>query len=140
MKVYMTLFLIVISYISLAQQTISGTVTDINNQPLFGVEVFIKELQKGTSTDENGHYQLNNLPSSSVEITVNYLGYVTQIKTLELKENQTDLNFVLDRNNSVPHPAQIYTPSFLFLYYKRVIWNIVRLSIKKFNIVSNFVN
>jgi len=96
MKIYLTLFLLAISYISLAQQKISGTVSDTNNNPLFGVEVFVEELQKGTSTDENGHYQLNNLPYTVIQVTVNYLGYETQIKTVELNETATILHFSLE--------------------------------------------
>jgi len=91
----MTLLFIAVSYISFAQQKISGTITDTHNKQLYGVEVFIDELQKGTSTDQNGYYELTNLPSNTINITYKYLGYETQIKTISLKKNDTVLDIVL---------------------------------------------
>lgn len=96
MKIYLTLFLIAISYISLAQQKISGTVTDTNNKPIFGAEIFIEELQKGTSTNENGYYELTKLPDNTIHIIVNYLGFETQIKTVKLIDENTIINFSLE--------------------------------------------
>ena len=96
MKIYLTLVLLAVSYISVAQQKISGTVTDSNNRPLLGVEVFINELQKGTSTDDNGYYELNKLPNNSIQITYSYLGFETQTKTVNLKNEDAVLNIVLE--------------------------------------------
>lgn len=105
MKIYLTLFLIAISYISIAQQKISGTITNNHNKPLYGVEVFVEELQKGTSTDKNGYYELTNLPNSTIHIIYNYLGYETQIKTISLQNEETIFNIVLE--DAVFHMEEI---------------------------------
>ena len=96
MKLYITLLLMAVSYFSIAQQKISGTIKSIHNKPLYGVEVFVEELQKGTSSNENGYYELTNLPNNTIIITFKYLGYKTQIKTLTLQKEDLILNIVLE--------------------------------------------
>lgn len=96
MKRYLTLFLIAVTYISSAQQKISGTITNKQNKSLFGVEVFINELQKGTSTDKNGYYELTNLPNNTFHITYNYLGYETLVKTISLQNKTQVFNITLE--------------------------------------------
>ena len=84
MRNFLTILCIGLSFITQAQQTISGTITNSQNEPLFGVEVFIEELQKGTSTDESGYFELNNLPNNTIKLTIVFMGYKTQIKIIEL--------------------------------------------------------
>ncbi|MCV9933700.1 TonB-dependent receptor [Flavobacterium sp. LS1R47] len=76
-----------------AQNTVSGTVTDLQNQPVPGVSVYVSELHKGTTTDENGKYILNNLPKGGLRIAFTFVGYTTQNKNIEklLKENTLDI-------------------------------------------------
>ncbi|MBF7092132.1 TonB-dependent receptor [Flavobacterium sp. ALJ2] len=76
-----------------AQNTVSGTVTDLQNQPVPGVSVYVAELHKGTTTDENGKYVLNNLPKGGLRIAFTFVGYTTQNKNIEklLKENTLDI-------------------------------------------------
>jgi iron complex outermembrane receptor protein len=95
MKKYFTVLLVLVSAVLSAQQKISGTITDIENNPLFGVTVFIEELQKGTSTNEEGYYELTNLPNHPIKISVVFIGFETQVKTVDLKTNETILNFSL---------------------------------------------
>ena len=52
-----------------AQNAISGTVTDLKNQPIKGVSVYASELHKGTTTDEKGKFTLSNLPNGSLKIS-----------------------------------------------------------------------
>ena len=76
-------------------QNLSGIITDTNNNPLDDVEIFLEELQIGTSTDENGYYEITNLPNNTFHITFNYLGYETQLKTITLKKEPIELNIIL---------------------------------------------
>ncbi|MBL4939862.1 MAG: carboxypeptidase-like regulatory domain-containing protein, partial [Lutibacter sp.] len=81
MKSYILILLTGLSLFAHAQQKVSGIITNSQNKPLLGVEVYIEDLQKGTSTTKNGHYELTNLPSTSIKITVTYIGFETQTKT-----------------------------------------------------------
>ncbi|MDD3722149.1 MAG: TonB-dependent receptor [Lutibacter sp.] len=97
MKLYITfLFSIGLSLFAHSQNKISGKITNSQNEPLFGVTVYIEELQKWTSTNENGEYELINLPNNTIKITVAYIGYKTQVKTINLPAKETILNFTLE--------------------------------------------
>jgi hypothetical protein len=52
-----------------AQNSVSGTVTNMTNQPVSGVSVYAPELHKGTTTDENGKFSLTNLPNGTVKLS-----------------------------------------------------------------------
>ena len=95
MKLYFTILFVVVSSVLFAQQKISGTITDSQNNPLIGVTVFVEELQKGTSTNENGFYELKNLPNHPIKISVVYIGFETQVKTIAVQKTETTLNFSL---------------------------------------------
>lgn len=79
-----------------AQNTVSGTITDANNNALQGVSIYIQELQKGTHSDANGNYSLTNLPSGKVSIAFVLMGYGTQNKTIYQVQKQNNLDIQLD--------------------------------------------
>jgi TonB-linked SusC/RagA family outer membrane protein len=60
--------------------TISGTVTSENSQPLPGVNVLIKGTTNGTTTDVDGAYSLEASPNDV--LVFSFIGYVTQEKTV----------------------------------------------------------
>ncbi|WP_206507142.1 TonB-dependent receptor [Maribacter sp. MJ134] len=60
--------------------TLTGAVSDITGQPIMGASVFLNGTQKGTITNENGTYILEDIPPASYNLTVSYLGFETQTK------------------------------------------------------------
>ncbi|KUO68466.1 MAG: TonB-dependent receptor [Lutibacter sp. BRH_c52] len=90
------LFSIGFTLIAHSQNKLSGKITNGQKEPLLGVTVYIEELQKGTSTDENGLYELTNLPNNAIKMTVAYIGFKTQVKTIALLTKETTLNFTLE--------------------------------------------
>jgi len=96
MKTYLSILFLGLSLISHAQNKIVGKITDTKNNPLFGVEVYIEDLQKGTSTNEEGIYQLQNLPNTPIKIIVSFIGYANQTKIVSLQNKETTLNFSLE--------------------------------------------
>ncbi len=95
MKLFIKL-LFLVGFVSLsAQNKLSGKVTDMQNKPLFGVEIYATELHKGTITDENGEYILKNIPSGYIKISFSYLGYHTEIKTVESSSENQIVNIKL---------------------------------------------
>ncbi len=53
---------------------LSGTITDKKSgEKLVGVTIYFPELSNGTTTDENGHYELTRLPDKTTPIQVSYL-------------------------------------------------------------------
>ncbi|MDR2775260.1 MAG: TonB-dependent receptor [Tannerella sp.] len=59
-----------------AQRTVSGTVTDVNDEPISGVSVAVKGTPIGTVTDTQGTYRLN-VPENAI-LVFSYIGYVAQ--------------------------------------------------------------
>ncbi|WP_144891196.1 TonB-dependent receptor [Flavobacterium tiangeerense] len=79
-----------------AQNTLSGTVTDLKNQPIKGVSVYASELHKGTTTDENGKYTLSNLPNKNLKISFTFIGFATQNKTINSLQKENTLDVMLE--------------------------------------------
>ena len=96
MKKFIIALFLGISALLQAQNSISGTVTDLRNQPLKGVAVYISELSKGTSTDENGKYLFSNLPNRNLKISFTLMGFGVQNKTVSSAPKETTLNIVLE--------------------------------------------
>jgi len=87
--------LVLIFYVADAQNQITGKITDHNNLPLAGTTVLLPEINKGTVTDTNGNYVLNNLPTGEIRIQFSRIGYHNVIKTLFLFGTKTELNIIL---------------------------------------------
>ena len=61
-------------------QTVSGTVTDENNQPLPGATVVVQGTNTGTTTDFDGNYRINATHGQT--LVFSYVGYATQNATV----------------------------------------------------------
>lgn len=66
-----------------AQNTLNvkGQVTDVNNEPLIGVNVRVKGSTQGAATDLNGHFVLNGIAKNAT-LEVSYVGMQTQMISL----------------------------------------------------------
>ena len=95
MKKYIVFLFVGFSAMLHAQNIVSGTIKDAKNQPIVGVSVYVPELNKGTSTNENGKYLLTNLPNGKINLTFVFVGFETQNKILNLKSKESELNIVL---------------------------------------------
>lgn len=56
--------------------TVSGMVTDNNNQPLPGASIIVKGTTTGTQTDFDGNFSLSNVPENGT-LVFSYLGFTT---------------------------------------------------------------
>lgn len=88
-KGYLTVFLLLIFSTVFAQEkfTLSGTIADdSSNETLIGANVYIKELQKGVSTNEYGFYSIS-LPAGTYTVQISYVSFGTKEETIVLKSN-----------------------------------------------------
>ena len=75
------------------QQTVSGTVTDAQDNPIPGVSIRLLHSNTGTQTDMQGAFRIQAQPSDSLSIS--YLGF----RTLQLPVgNQTTFTIVLQQD------------------------------------------
>ncbi|MFK5880341.1 MAG: TonB-dependent receptor [Flavobacteriaceae bacterium] len=95
--------LLVLPLITFAQQAISGTVTEKSTgSSLPGVDVIIKGTTRGTSTDFDGNYSLDDLNEGDV-LSFSFLGYETveivvassNTINVELEEGQEALDEIV---------------------------------------------
>ena len=80
-----------------AQNKISGTVTDSNNNPIPSATVSLPEIHKETSTDKDGKFTLNNIQQGTFKLLVSFMGYETQTQTISLSGNEIQLSIVLTK-------------------------------------------
>lgn len=72
-----------------ARAVLSGTVRDaVMKVPLSGVTVYVLELQKGTTTDENGQYSIT-LPLGSYTIRFTGVGHYKVSRAVRLMDDTT---------------------------------------------------
>lgn len=82
-----------------AQNSLSGKITDTDNQPLLGVEVYSEQLHKGTVTNENGTYNIQNIPNGKVTFNFTFLGFKTVSKEFDF--NNENISFDLHLEESI---------------------------------------
>ena len=85
-------------FFALAQHSVTGKVTDNNQNALAGATVKIKNQKTAVLSDANGNYTLGNLANGSYTIIVSYVGYRSAEKMASVSGNTT-LNFILQQQN-----------------------------------------
>ncbi len=86
--------------------TIKGKVIDANTQqPLVGANLYLSDLKANTSTNANGEFTFNNLPTKGkFLLEVRYIGYKTSSQLIDLASPK-DIVFSLE--SSVIESAEI---------------------------------
>ena len=97
---YLVLLIALISFGSVFSQQVKGVVTS-DGSPLAYANVYIKGTQNGTSTDENGVFEINNISNGEHIIVASYTGFSTESKKINVKENSLTVNFILHENSSL---------------------------------------
>ncbi|WP_317128732.1 DUF5686 and carboxypeptidase regulatory-like domain-containing protein [Winogradskyella algicola] len=84
------LFLLFVCTFASAQ--ITGTITNTNGEPLPFVNILVENTFKGTTSNDDGYYELSVSEKKSCTIVYTYLGYKTVKKTVDV----TSLPFKVD--------------------------------------------
>lgn len=69
--------------------SLSGKVTDAKGEAIVGANVVLSGGSKSASTNAEGMYSFSGLTDGSVTVTVSYIGFATQKKTVDVKGNTT---------------------------------------------------
>lgn len=103
----------------LANGKISGTVKTSDGQPAAFVTVSIKELNRATSTADDGSYIISNIRPGTYTLVVSFVGTQSQEKQITvitsktttvdftLTENSSKLNEVIINANRAPKPVSL---------------------------------
>ncbi|WP_225036205.1 DUF5686 and carboxypeptidase regulatory-like domain-containing protein [Winogradskyella sp. SM1960] len=92
-KKLLNIFLIAFSTLALAQ--IKGNITDQNNEALPFVNIVIENTYKGTTSNDDGYYDLNISTPKTYTIVYSYLGYKTVKKTVTVDQFPYQLDVTL---------------------------------------------
>lgn len=139
MKKIILIFLVMFLFIKVnAQNQIKGKVTDINNKPLIGASVFLPELNKGTITNQVGEYLISNCPNGKINIQFSFVGYNTEIKTIEVSQTENEVNAILTIA-IIQSPEVVVTGGYVSSQYENVVKiDILKLDQLKIKITPNF--
>lgn len=104
MKYITTLLLIFCTHIILAQEVanITGTVTDIDNNPIAFASIYIQELKKGDAADENGVFTITSIPYGQWQLTASAVGFNASTITINPQESVlSGIRFQLSPDNEL---------------------------------------
>ncbi|TRO66597.1 TonB-dependent receptor [Christiangramia sabulilitoris] len=93
------ILLLAVNPIVSGQNQLTGTVKDQETgEPVFSANILFPALEKGTVTDAQGNYTVNNLPNGKYKIVVSSIGYATY---------NTEINLPLDNFDITLNPSAI---------------------------------
>ncbi|MFC6096755.1 DUF5686 and carboxypeptidase regulatory-like domain-containing protein [Flavobacterium qiangtangense] len=97
MKNLYAFLLLLISVSGVAQ--IKGKITDSSGNPLPAVNIYIENTYTGTSSNENGFYELNIKSTGKHTVVFQYLGFKTQKSAVNVDKFPFTLNATLAEEN-----------------------------------------
>nr|MBC8410804.1 carboxypeptidase-like regulatory domain-containing protein [Paracoccaceae bacterium] len=80
------------SYSQNTENTIKGKVINKNKEAIEGVNVYLPELHKGTITDKNVKFSIENISNFNVKIQFSMIGYETLVANASEKKVEVILN------------------------------------------------
>ena len=93
------LLIVLLLFTTYTQSQIRGSVTDKKGEALPYVNIFIKNTYKGTTSNEDGQFELNISKSGSYAVVFQFLGYKTQTKVVDIETFPYLLDVVLEEEN-----------------------------------------
>ena len=94
-SVQLFLFLFITGIVpAVAQRTVRGTVSGTDGKPVAGVSIIVKGSTKGTTTNNEGNYSINNLAPADI-LVFSHTGFEIQEKTVQ---QQTIINIKLSQD------------------------------------------
>ena len=111
-------------------QSISGFISDSSGEKIPFANVYLKNTKIGISSDNNGFYELKNIPKGNYTLIVSVVGFQSKSIKISINNNQNSTqNFVLNEADSLdeivisgtlkptsklesPVPVEIYSNTF----------------------------
>lgn len=86
------LLILVIGKFSLGQNTttLSGYILqEQNSKPIENAEITVSGTTKGTTSDANGFFQINDLPEGKYNLNIQHLGYRKEVKKINVSDKSS---------------------------------------------------
>ncbi|SIS80144.1 DUF5686 and carboxypeptidase regulatory-like domain-containing protein [Belliella pelovolcani] len=94
--IFFITLLVSLTQLKLMAQGIRGTVKGDAGDALAYASVYIRNIGDGIPTNQQGEYEYK-LNSGVYDVVVQYMGYASQVKTVEIKDTWVTLDFVLEQ-------------------------------------------
>lgn len=78
-------------------QNFTGKITDNKQQPLYGSNIYIKEINQGLICDDKGEFQ-TTLINGKYNVMFRCLGYKPVSRIIEIKNNSVSLHIAMDED------------------------------------------
>ena len=105
--IFVCLFGLVFSAFAQQKGQVVGSIKDAEtNETLVGVSVYVEREQLGTTTDENGRYNLD-LPIGEHTLRVSYVGYTTITKKVSIGNKPVTINLKLEPESEKLSEVQV---------------------------------
>jgi iron complex outermembrane recepter protein len=98
MKTFLLLLVLLWGIIQncIAQNTLSGTIKDAQTKgSLVGAVIYLNDLQKGTISDKEGYFKIENVKSGNYLLEISSVGYKSVIEKVSINKN-TESNYFLN--------------------------------------------
>ncbi|OBX24172.1 MULTISPECIES: TonB-dependent receptor [Bizionia] len=90
MKTILNLLFLSMASLAIGQNSINGIVTDAEtDEGLPFVNIYFPQLEKGTTTDFDGNFNLENLPAGTYSLVYSFVGYGTKSMNLVIPTTET---------------------------------------------------
>ena len=93
MKLHFSFVLLFLFTLSNAQ--IKGKITDTKGQPVPFANIYIKDTYIGTTSNDNGNYELSPRQNGTYTLLVQYLGYKTEKQVVDYSGKPIVVDFIL---------------------------------------------
>ena len=93
------LLLLATCFNTVAFSQITGSVTDTKNDTLAFVNIYVEGTYKGTTSNDDGNYELNITETGNYTIVFKFLGFKTEKKTIDITAFPYELNVTLQEEN-----------------------------------------
>ncbi|MFV0565454.1 MAG: TonB-dependent siderophore receptor [Flavobacteriaceae bacterium] len=101
MKPLFSAIILLFCFAAYSQSTLEGVVKGKDNQPIPYATVYLKNLQKGTNSNNEGIFSINNIPQGEHTITASAVGYKTASQKINVNNALVELTFTLDLDNEL---------------------------------------
>lgn len=128
---FFSAILLLVHFIVCSQNnfSISGSV-NFNNEPLPFASVFLQNSTKGSMANEDGFFEIANVPNGDYVIIASFTGFKQQKQKIRISNENVNIVFNLEESESLDEivitgtlkavsrlesavPVEIYTPTFL---------------------------
>ena len=105
-----TLLISIVLILSASQvdgQSIFGRIADESNSVLRGVQIYIPDLERGTVSNSEGEYRIDELPSGVVHFEFRFIGFQTVKESIRIDDADIELNVIMVESTLHAHEVLV---------------------------------